>query len=210
MTAVIGELEAVAAPFAAPTRRELEEAYRINADFDTISAVQAGDTEAFGDIHRRYWQPLNRYLGNLCNGDYARAEDLAQETFIKAYKYIDNVSDKSRGASPWLYTIARNVLIDSTRRGCWKHEEAAEDPAGPMPLATSDHADTLASRLDMEQLLREVHPSRRKTAYLIYYLGMTNTDAAEILELPRGTINSQLSRVRKDLEAKLKTYRLAG
>src|SRR6185503_1351136 len=83
-------------------------------DPTVVRAAAAGDLEAFDALVRMYQQPVWRFLCRLVR-DPALAEDLAQETFLRAFRKLDTFAHQSR-FSTWLFQIARNAGIDALRR----------------------------------------------------------------------------------------------
>ena len=105
-------------------------------DLQYIERVRAGDKRAFAPLVRRYQQPVFRYLGRLGLGQ-ADVEELAQETFLRAYRHLHAYNPHRAQFSTWLLTIARrlglNALAHGRRREVSEsHEPAAEAPAEPV------------------------------------------------------------------------------
>lgn len=94
-------------------------------DSASLAAARSGDADAFGELYRRYLGDVRAFCARRV-GDPIRAEDLAQDTFVKAFEQIGNFRP---GAAfwPWLSTIARNLCIDESRRHRRIVEEATED-----------------------------------------------------------------------------------
>ena len=82
--------------------------------WDLIEAAQAGDREAFGSLYSRYAPGVSRFVGSRLR-DRALAEDLTSETFARALRRIDSVSDQGRDAGAWFTTIARNLVLDHVK-----------------------------------------------------------------------------------------------
>jgi RNA polymerase sigma-70 factor (ECF subfamily) len=82
---------------------------------EIIKRAKSGDREAFDTLHEMYVTPVYRYvLMRLHNVD--DTEDVVQETFMKAYQAIDRYEDEGKGMLPYLFTIARNLLINHTKK----------------------------------------------------------------------------------------------
>src|SRR5919199_92495 len=79
--------------------------------WDLVAAAQAGDREAFGRLYARYAHGVARYVGHRVPDPYL-AQDFTGETFARALRRIDSVSDQGRDVGAWLTTIARNLLAD--------------------------------------------------------------------------------------------------
>ena len=143
-------------------------------------AGRAADVEA---LFRHHW-PLAYRAAYLVVHDAAAAEDIAQEAFLAALRALDRF-DRRRPFGPWLHRIVVNRAIDWARRRELRQEVGgdalAEQPASPeVPHWTLD-----LSRLSAEH---------RAVIVLRYLLEYTPGEIAELLELPRGTVNSRLRR----------------
>ncbi len=79
--------------------------------WDLIAAAQAGDRDAFGQLYTRYAPGVSRFVGSRLR-DRALAQDLTSETFARALRRIDSVTDQGRDAGAWFTTIARNLITD--------------------------------------------------------------------------------------------------
>ncbi|HEX4099723.1 MAG TPA: sigma-70 family RNA polymerase sigma factor [Pseudonocardiaceae bacterium] len=82
--------------------------------WDLIEAAQAGDRDAYGQLYTRYAPGVSRFVGSRLR-DRALAEDLTSETFARALRRIDSVSDQGRDAGAWFTTIARNLILDHVK-----------------------------------------------------------------------------------------------
>jgi len=146
--------------------------------------------------HLDYVTRISRYLSNNATD----AEDLAQDTMLRAYRAADRFD--GRHPKAWLYRIARNCAINrSTRR---KDLFLNEDHPGPVDHQTP--ADVLeAGVLDplLESALRNLPPHGRRVLELVDGQQLTYEEAAAVLEVPRGTIMSRVHRARKRLLAEL-------
>ena len=156
-----------------------------------IKAAQRGSEEALEELFRRHWRGAHR-AAYLVVHDGAAAEDIAQEAFIAAVRALDRF-DRRRPFGPWLHRIVVNRSIDWSRARKARREvsgEAAElREAGPdQDLAALADSDRVVAAL------RSLGPEQRAVVVLRYLLEYTPGEIAEILEIPRGTVNSRLRR----------------
>ena len=100
-------------------------------DEQLVALAQAGNSEAFASLFRRYRPAIARYAGRLL-GDDARAEDIVQEVFLSALRSIGSL-DRPSGFKPWLYRIAHNTCVDHMRR-TYRGDEVSMD-ANPLPAS---------------------------------------------------------------------------
>ena len=133
-------------------------------------------------------QALRRFLVGLCCGDTALADDIAQETFLKAYLSIDTFRDQAKFSS-WLYRIAYNTFISIKR-------------AGRQSLSL-DHADS-AFRYQALYAALDGLSEKERTAILLFYLqDYSIKEIAEIIDASEAAVKQQLSRGRAHLKGML-------
>jgi len=148
-----------------------------------IRGAQRGSAADLERLFREHWPRAYR-AALLVTGDAAAAEDIAQEAFLAAVRALDRF-DRRRPFAPWLHRIVVNRAIDWARAGALRPEAPPVD--GPAP-DRPEHD---------EELLRELgllSPEHRAVIVLRYLLDYTPGEIAELLELPRGTVNSRLRR----------------
>ncbi len=149
-----------------------------------------------------------RFVGNL-----ADAEDLAQETFIKVYKKIDTLKDRKKAKS-WIYSIARNTVIDFFRKK--KNKEIALSDALLESVAKTTAteyqekaiSDEVSKELDhcIDKLVKE----DRAIIRLLYYEGFSYKEIANLLSINENTLKSRLHRARSVLLEMIRTSKPLG
>jgi RNA polymerase sigma-70 factor, ECF subfamily len=157
-------------------------------DDELIERVGRGDRKAFEELYRRYTRSvLGLALRRL--GDRGRAEDALQDAFAAVWRSARSY-DRSRGAgAAWLYTVARNAIVDGARR---RPEPAAEAPdtadaaAGPPERA---EASWLSWRV--HRALEELPEHERPVIELAYWGGLSQSEVAEFLQVPLGTVKTR-------------------
>lgn len=165
-----------------------------------------------GELARRHLERLASFLYGM-TGDSAASLDLAQEAFVRVYKHRENYKEIAR-FSTWLYTIGRNLALNEIRNrkrrpgqigGASDSQEMAA--IGQVP-ADIDTPATVAEREDVAVIVRrEVMglPEHYRTVVILCDLEeRTYAEAAQILEVPVGTVRSRLSRAREQLEQRLR------
>lgn len=170
-----------------------------------IDKVLSGDSSAFEGIVRRWQGPMVNLAYRFCR-DRSRAEDMAQEAFLRAYRGLAKWR-RDAAFSTWLFAVATNLYRSELRRipmGAVSIEEIAElsdSRAGPRAMDT---------RLDEEDRDRTVRcavdalPSKYREALILFYFqGMDVPATARSLGLPEGTVKARLFRARKLLQKKL-------
>ena len=152
--------------------------------------------QAFGRLVREHQSKVRGFLRRLTRGDAALADDLAQETFLEAYRKLAQYRGEGSFSS-WLCGIAwSRFLMDRRKR--------KEEPLDEMDeQAGADPAPASIARLDLERAMARLSAEERAALTLCYALGHSHGEAAEILSLPLGTVKSHVLRGREKLKALL-------
>jgi len=151
--------------------------------------AQAGSVSDLEALFRDHWPRAYR-AAYLVVHDAAAAEDIAQEAFLAALRALDRF-DRRRPFGPWLHRIVVNRAIDWTRARALRRE------VGDEQLAASEARPDPPRRALAEGIavaLADLSPEHRAVIVLRYLLEYTPGEIAELLDLPRGTVNSRLRR----------------
>ena len=161
--------------------------------------VGADDPAAFQVLVERHQAPVRGFLRRLLAGDHGTADDLAQETYLTAYRRL---GDLKTGASlsSWLHSIAYRQFLQHLRRH--ERQRVVPEPpdAGHDPRTAVD-AEYLAPRL-----LAEVSPPERACLTLAYAAGMSHGEISDVTGLPVGTVKSHITRGKQKLQNWLKEH----
>jgi RNA polymerase sigma-70 factor (ECF subfamily) len=153
-----------------------------------VRGAQAGSVSDLEALFKAYWPRAYR-AAYLVVHDAAAAEDIAQEAFLAAVRALDRF-DRKRPFGPWLHRIVVNRAIDWARARAFRGEvwddAVAEAPAQGRPAAAYSES--------VVDGLAELSAEHRAVIVLRYLLEYTPGEIAELLELPRGTVNSRLRR----------------
>lgn len=137
---------------------------------------------------------LWRYALRL-TGDRARAEDVVQETLLRAWRHPEVTADVDRSARAWLFTVARNMIIDERRSARFRNETGVPDPeqvADHVGAAAPDQVDTALDRLLLSTALSQLSEEHRAVIRRAYYQGWSTGQIASDLQIPEGTVKSRL------------------
>jgi RNA polymerase sigma-70 factor, ECF subfamily len=175
-------------------------------DVDLVRGALDGSESAFREIVQRYQRPIYGLIVRMVR-DPARAEELAQDAFVKAFRAL-HTYDVQRKFSAWLLTIAHHVAIDELRKGSLATEPLEDttdegprvrefaDTTAPTPALVVERAE-LASAL--QQAIGRLRPEYREVVSLRYERELDYDEIVEITGLPMGTVKSSLHRARKEL-----------
>ena len=154
-------------------------------DLKSISAVMGGNSNAYGALVQRYQKPIFNLMYRV-TGSHEDAQDLAQETFIKAYEKLDQFRMGER-FFPWLYTIGFNHARNFLRRGKPVHTVSDQDCDEQSGLDyPSQHEERMCSKIDflrIYQALDRLPMDYREAVILHYHEGLSMEDIATALQL---------------------------
>ncbi len=165
-----------------------------------VRGARAGSVSDLEALFRAHWPRAYR-AALLIVHDTAAAEDIAQEGFLAAIRALDRF-DRRRPFGPWLHRITVNRAIDWTRARALRAEVDGETEA-VADLDGSAGGGTGPYSREVELALRSLSPDHRAVIVLRYLLEYTPGEIAELLELPRGTVNSRLRRGLDELQERL-------
>ena len=173
-------------------------------DGELISRTGSGDRAAFELLYRRYARSVfGLALRRL--GDRARAEDAVQETFTSIWRSAKSYRPERGPGAPWLYAVARNAIIDRSRARVEPPIEVpdeAGDEAGPLEVTEQNW---VAWRV--HRALEELPEREREVVALAYWSGLSQSEVAEFLGIPLGTVKTRtraaLARLADLLEGEL-------
>jgi RNA polymerase sigma factor (sigma-70 family) len=165
-------------------------------DDDLVARAVAGDGAAFGVLVRRHQSMLRGFLRRLARGDHALADDLAQESFLEAWRKLAQFRGDGSFAG-WLTRIAWSRFLMAMRSR--KLEPLDEN----LPETVADSG--ADARLDLESALARLSLAERACLTLCYALEYSNDEASRILDMPLGTLKSHVLRGREKLRAMLES-----
>ena len=180
-------------------------------DAELVERALAGSDDAYREIVRLYERPVLSLIVRMVH-DPVLAEDLAQETFVKAFRNLRRYDPRRRMAS-WLFKIAHHTTLDNLRRkaldtvplemsdGSGEESwEVLEAPASLLPDRRAESAELLAA---LEQAIARLRPNYREILLLRFREGLAYQEIADVTGLPMGTVKIQLHRARKQLAGEL-------
>jgi RNA polymerase sigma-70 factor (ECF subfamily) len=153
-----------------------------------VRGAQAGRASDLEALFLRHWRPAYR-AAYLVVHDAGAAEDITQEAFLSAVRHLDRF-DRRRPFGPWLHRIVVNRAIDWTRA----RNARREAPGNGLERAEAPEPPFEALSPQVLRALRVLSPEHRAVIVLRYLLDYTPGEIGELLELPRGTVNSRLRR----------------
>ena len=153
--------------------------------------VSHEDTEAvFRSLYAEHGPPLLRLATTLTGGDRGRAEDLVQETMLRAWTHHVDLDIRHRSPQPWLITVARHLAVDAHRARRSRPPEAELDEN----LAVDDRHLTSASvdEAGLRAAIATLPGAQRQALTEVYYRDRSAAETARILQIPVGTVRSRI------------------
>jgi RNA polymerase sigma-70 factor (ECF subfamily) len=139
-------------------------------------------------LHDRYAGSLLAFVVHLTGGDRTRAQDVVQETLLRAWRHPEVLEQADGSARAWLFTVARRIVIDEWRAGRSRHEVTVDQtPELPEP----DRTDALLDGWLVAEALDRLSQDHRAVVVECYYRGRSTTEAAQVLGIPEGTVKSR-------------------
>jgi RNA polymerase sigma-70 factor (ECF subfamily) len=171
----------------------------------TPAAVSGEDADAaFRCLYAEHGPALLRLAITLTGGDRGRAEDLVQETMLRAWTHRDDLDIRHRSPQPWLITVARHLAVDAHRARRSRPPEAELDEN----LAVDDRHLTSASvdEAGLRAAIATLPGAQRQALTEVYYRDRSAAETARILQIPVGTVRSRifygLRALRRTLDAR--------
>ena len=165
--------------------------------------VSHKDQHAFAQLVLRYQSPLRTWARRLCNGDTHLADDLAQETFMKAYVALGAFRAEAR-FSTWLYRIAFNIAANRWRAKKieWCELDENEEREAEQCRVAQYHA-----QRDLEAAMQTLSAGQQLALRLCFEDGFSHEEAATIMGIPLGTVKTHINRGKQKLQTLLASWR---
>lgn len=165
----------------------------------------ADDRRAFEQLVRRHQGMVRAQLRRLVNGDHGWADDLAQETFLLAWRKLHQFRGEAR-FSTWLYRIAYSCFLQARRRRSPTTGDMDGDASVPEPV----RRDAIDMRLDIDRAMRGLSAIEQIVLGHVVQLGLSHDEAAYVLGMPLGTVKSHTNRGKAKLRALLADWQAAS
>ncbi|MER5767856.1 sigma-70 family RNA polymerase sigma factor [Streptomyces sp. NPDC001985] len=156
-------------------------------------------------LQREHGRALFGFLLGLTYGDTQRAEDLLQETMIRAWRHPEALRSDHDSMRPWLFTVARRLAIDARRARMSRAKEAAHGLESSL-MQTEDPIEPAVEALDVRAALDGLTREHRAVLQQVYFRGLSVSEAAEVLGIPAGTVKSRTYYALRALRGALKGY----
>ncbi|MGW1060560.1 sigma-70 family RNA polymerase sigma factor [Micromonospora rubida] len=157
---------------------------------DVANGAHDDRTETLERLYRASFGPLLSYVRKLTLGDTARAEDVVQEAMVRAWQHMDELGLTQETARPWLFTVARRIVIDQLRAKASRPVEVQADVAEFWPTV-DDGIDRALDGLEVQYALAGLPAHHRDVLVNLYLREQTTEETARAMGIPQGTVKSR-------------------
>lgn len=161
--------------------------------------------DAFEALVREHQARVRHQLRRLTRGDAALADDLAQETFVLAWRHVGSFRGDAR-VSTWLHRIALNAWLAHRRRAPAEPAALPDDDLPDAAASVPDASGRTVQRIDVERALAELPEPERLALIHCFQLDLSHAEAAQVLGWPLGTLKSHVARGKARLRARLAAW----
>jgi RNA polymerase sigma-70 factor, ECF subfamily len=162
-----------------------------NGAWALVKASQNGDMVAFGELFDRYYEVVFRYV-LFRMGDRTLAEDITQETFVRALRRIGSVSYQGRDIGAWFVTIARNLIFDHVKSSRYRLEQTTNEIIELSPSTSGPEQQVLdgATNDELLRCVRKLNPDQQECIQLRFLQGLSVAETAEIMDRNEGAVKA--------------------
>lgn len=159
--------------------------------WNLVVASQGGDARAFGELYERYHDVVFRYV-LFRMGDRSFAEDVTQETFVRALRRIGSVSYQGRDIGAWFVTIARNLIFDHVKSSRYRLESTTSEIIELSPAEGGPEQQVLDNATNGELLtsIDKLNPDQRECIQLRFLRGLSVAETAELMDRNEGAVKA--------------------
>jgi RNA polymerase sigma-70 factor (ECF subfamily) len=163
----------------------------VREDFRVKDGAAHDDDALMRALYDAHAAPLYAFVCRLVGGDRHRAEDVVQETLLRAWRNAEKLNRGSPATlRPWLVTVARRIVIDGHRSRQARPREVDPGPLEAVPAA--DEIDRALRAMLISEAMADLTPAHRQALVETYLRGSSVAEAAEVLGVPPGTVRSRV------------------
>lgn len=162
------------------------------SDSDVVERLRRRDRDAVAILYDRYSTMLFGLIRRIVTQENI-AEDVLQDSFVKAWRSFESYDESKSTLSTWLMSVARNCALDKLRSRAFRNSlknQSLENSVSQLDRQTGTTPST--DGIGVEGLLRQLRPEQQQIIELIYYQGYTHEEAADELAMPLGTVKTRL------------------
>lgn len=154
-----------------------------------VDGVTVAEEQLLRSLYAEHAGPLLSYVLRLTDGDRQRAEDVVQETLLRAWRHPEALDPARGGLRPWLCTVARNIVVDGARARRARPTEVGDEALASVPA--DDQFENALLAWEVADALGTLSPDHRTVLVETFYKGRSVSEAAHVLGIPEGTVKSR-------------------
>lgn len=156
-----------------------------------VKAAQNGDMDAFSELFDRYYDTVFRYILFRMN-DRTVAEDLTQETFLRALRRIGSVTYQGRDIAAWFVTIARNLIFDTVKSSRYRLESTTADMIDHSPTTNGPEQQVVegATADELMRCVEKLNPDQQECIKLRFLQGLSVAETAALMQRNEGAVKA--------------------
>ncbi|MCW2749280.1 MAG: sigma-70 region 2 domain protein [Aeromicrobium sp.] len=170
--------------------------------------MPAHDIALIRQLHDEHAAVLYQYCLRLTNQDHGLAEDVVQETMLRGWRHLSALDTSQGSVRGWLFTVARNLVIDEWRSRRSRVEFVVPDV--PDAVSEVDHTDRLLQAWVVGEAVTRLSPDHRAILLECYYRDASVAEAAQRLGIPKGTVKSRTHYALRALRLALEEMGVGG
>lgn len=172
---------------------------------ELILRAKSGDKDAFAEIYESHLTPVYRYVF-IRLGNREEADDVTQETFLKAYQAIDRYEIEGGSFLPYLFTVARNIIINRSKKKREISMENNDIDKEVDGVRTSAYAENLELQGTLRDAMQTLSEGEREVVELRFFAEQSYTEIAAILEKREDAIRQQVARALKKMRIHMSQF----
>jgi len=176
----------------------------------TDRPLAGSETDAFiRSLYAEHAISVRAHVRRMLNDSYL-AEDVVQETMLRAWRKADSLVAQSRSVGGWLTTVAHNIALDRLRAQRSRPKETEEGQDSAAISSVPDHAEATVTSIVITRALATLSPSHRAAVREVFYAGRTCREAAAELGIPEGTVKSRVHHAVRQLRIAIETKQIVA
>ncbi|WAZ25701.1 sigma-70 family RNA polymerase sigma factor [Streptomyces cinnabarinus] len=156
------------------------------------AGAASAEERALRDLYVEHGPALHSYVLRLLGGDTHRTEDVVQETLLRCWTKQNLVDDEGMAVRPWMFRVARNLVIDGHRTRAARPQEVSGATWVSELGIEADDIDRMLSSIVVRDALQALTPAHREVLLATFFADRTTQQAASVLGVPQGTVKSRV------------------
>jgi RNA polymerase sigma factor (sigma-70 family) len=159
---------------------------------DLVSRLKARDEAAFAEMYRNYSNAFISIISKITNGDVEVAKDVLQEAMVKIWNNMQQYDAAKGTLFTWMMNVCRNMAIDKLRSKDYKNQAKNRSMDASQDLGYQPSVSLNPETIGVKKMLESLDVNHRDVVDVVYMMGYSHAEAAEVLNIPLGTVKTRL------------------